>query len=446
MKKMMIMLTALFWMAVSASAMSYEQARQQALFLTDKMAYELNLTEEQYEAAYEVNLDYLMSVNTQDDLYGSYWTYRNLDMSYILFDWQYRLFCEATYFYRPLYWSAGYWHFGIYARYPHRDYFYFGRPVFYASYRGGHAWHVVGGRGYYYGRRDHFRPVGRTHFGMHDRYPYRDYFYFGHPHFYTVYRGGHSWHNNGGHSWYHGRDFHGTNHHSGGHWGMRDGHQRGDYRNGFDHHKGGSHGNNNSGNNRGNHGNNNSNHGNNNSNYGGSNSNHGNSGSNHGGSLNNNNGTRFGGTRSSTRTTTAPTTGSSTGGTRTTATPNHTFKPNGQSVSRQSGTGLSTRSTTTTTRSTTVTPRSSSIGTSTRSANPSSTRSSSGFGSSRSSSSVGTSHSTPSRSNFSSSRSSSFGSSRSSSSFGSSRSSSSFGGSRSSSRGSSGSFGGSHKK
>jgi len=85
-------------------------------------------------------------------------------------DWQWRTFCAASYFYRPLYWRDGFWHFGIYARYPHRDYFYFGRPVFYASYRGGHAWHVIGGRGYYYGRREYFRPVGRTHFGMLDRW------------------------------------------------------------------------------------------------------------------------------------------------------------------------------------------------------------------------------------------------------------------------------------
>ena len=48
--------------AVAASAMSYSQAREQALFLTDKMAYELNLTDDQYEAAYEINLDYLLSV------------------------------------------------------------------------------------------------------------------------------------------------------------------------------------------------------------------------------------------------------------------------------------------------------------------------------------------------------------------------------------------------
>ena len=57
--------------ALSASAMSYEQARERALFLTDKMAYELNLNDEQYEAAYEVNLDYLMSINTYDDIYGT---------------------------------------------------------------------------------------------------------------------------------------------------------------------------------------------------------------------------------------------------------------------------------------------------------------------------------------------------------------------------------------
>ena len=59
----MIALTVLFAATVSANAMSYEQARDQALFLTDKMAYELNLTQDQYEAAYEINLDYLLSID-----------------------------------------------------------------------------------------------------------------------------------------------------------------------------------------------------------------------------------------------------------------------------------------------------------------------------------------------------------------------------------------------
>ena len=150
--------------------MSYEQARNEALFLTDKMAYELNLTDEQYEAAYEINLDYLMGVTGRDDVFGTYWERRNLDLSYVLLDWQWNAFIAATYFYRPLYWEAGYWHFGIYRRYPHRDYFYFGRPHFYVTYHGGHAWHRVGGPGYYHGHRDHFRPPHKEHFGMHDRW------------------------------------------------------------------------------------------------------------------------------------------------------------------------------------------------------------------------------------------------------------------------------------
>ena len=170
MKKMFFALMVMLTSTLAASAMSYEQARNEALFLTDKMAYELNLTDEQYEAAYEINLDYLMGVAGRDDVFGTYWERRNLDLSYILYDWQWNAYIAASYFYRPLYWEAGYWHFGIYRRYPHRDFFYFGRPHFYATYRGGHAWHIHGTHGYYYGRREHFRPVRREHFGMHDRW------------------------------------------------------------------------------------------------------------------------------------------------------------------------------------------------------------------------------------------------------------------------------------
>ena len=164
----------LLTVALSTMAMSYEQARDRALFLTDKMAYELNLNDEQYEAAYEVNLDYLMSISTYDDLYGTYWTRRNMDLSYILFDWQYNAFCSAAYFYRPLIWTNGVWRFSIYARYPNRTYFYFGRPAFYVTYYGGHSWHRNGGRSWYHGRTFGPRP-GESRFGMRDRYDRGDF-------------------------------------------------------------------------------------------------------------------------------------------------------------------------------------------------------------------------------------------------------------------------------
>ena len=163
----MFALLAMLTIATSVKAMSYEQARREALFLTDKMAYELNLNDAQYEAAYEINLDYLMGVTSRDDVYGPYWTRRNLDLSYILLDWQWSAFQAATYFYRPLYWSAGCWHFGVYGRY-HRTYFYFSHPTVYVSYRGGHSWRSNGGRSYYYDRRHDFHH-GDRHYGMRDR-------------------------------------------------------------------------------------------------------------------------------------------------------------------------------------------------------------------------------------------------------------------------------------
>lgn len=175
MKRLFATIVMVLGFAVAASAMSYSQAREQALFLTDKMAYELNLTDDQYEAAYEINLDYLLSVNSDDELYGDYWRWRNIDFSYVLLDWQYRMFCEAAYFYRPLYFSAGVWHFAIYARYPHRDYFYFNRPTVYVSYRGGHSWRQNNGSSWYSGRTFGSRRGGDAHFGMRDGFKRGDY-------------------------------------------------------------------------------------------------------------------------------------------------------------------------------------------------------------------------------------------------------------------------------
>lgn len=166
---MMIALMSLLTFAAKGNAMSYEQARNEALFLTDKMAYELNLTEDQYEAVYEINLDYLMGVTSYDDVYALGWERRNSDLAFVLFDWQLTAYRTASYFYRPLYWHGGYWHFGIYARYPRRDFFYFGRPVFYASYRGGHSWRMNGNRSWYQPRRHIYAPKHhRNHFGMKD--------------------------------------------------------------------------------------------------------------------------------------------------------------------------------------------------------------------------------------------------------------------------------------
>ena len=101
MKKMMIM-AMMMVMTITANAMSYTAAKNEALFLSDKMAYELDLTDAQYDAVYEINLDYLMSVNGCNDVYGAWWSRRNTDLQFVLTAYQYNKYIGLSYFYRPL--------------------------------------------------------------------------------------------------------------------------------------------------------------------------------------------------------------------------------------------------------------------------------------------------------------------------------------------------------
>ena len=136
MKKMMIM-AMMMAMTITANAMSYTAAKNEALFLSDKMAYELNLTDTQYDAVYEINLDYLMSVNGRNDAYGTWWNRRNADLKYVLTAWQYEKYMDMSYFYRPLTWKNGSWTFNVYSHYSNKSHFYKARPKAYASYKGG---------------------------------------------------------------------------------------------------------------------------------------------------------------------------------------------------------------------------------------------------------------------------------------------------------------------
>jgi hypothetical protein len=136
--KRLILLTTLLAASLTMSALPIDVAQREALFLTDKMAYELELTDEQYELAYEINLDYFLSINHRGDILGTWWTRRNADLRYILSDFQYNLFIGLSYFYRPISWYRGGWYYPIYTRYVNRSYYYRPRPHGYTIYRGGH--------------------------------------------------------------------------------------------------------------------------------------------------------------------------------------------------------------------------------------------------------------------------------------------------------------------
>ena len=145
-------------LTISANAMSYEDVKDEAYFLTDKMAYELSLTDEQYEAVYEINLDYLLCLNKADDLFGVYWERRNADLRLVLSDWQYEKYLTIEYFYRPVRWEADAWVFVIYSHYA-RDLFYFTHPNAYATYLGGNCFKNV----HFYADRIPHKPASPEH-------------------------------------------------------------------------------------------------------------------------------------------------------------------------------------------------------------------------------------------------------------------------------------------
>ena len=172
MKRYLLTLLIVLAGTLSAKAISYNEARDRAWFLTDKMAYELNLTPDQYDRVYQVNLDYFMSIAYEADCYGVYWNYRDTDLRYILWDWQYRLYVTLDYFYRPIRWIRAAWHYPICDHYRY-GYYYYERPRVYVSYHGcnwkrrGHndvspyrGWRAERGPGMR-DRYDNNRPSGR---------------------------------------------------------------------------------------------------------------------------------------------------------------------------------------------------------------------------------------------------------------------------------------------
>ena len=134
----MMILAVMMVMTISANAMNYNAAKHEALFLSDKMAYELNLTAAQYEAVYEINLDYLMSLNGHGDVFGIWWDRRNTDLRFVLNTWQFDKYMRLAYFYRPVTRKAGNWTFAVYSHYD-RGHFYYAHPKVFVTYKGGNS-------------------------------------------------------------------------------------------------------------------------------------------------------------------------------------------------------------------------------------------------------------------------------------------------------------------
>ena len=160
------------FVAGSCMAMSKSKIRKSARFLTDRMAYELDLTVQQYDDCYEINYDFIKATNyiMDDVVYGyrdaiyQYYQlldYRNEDMRYVLTYYQYNKFINSEYFYRPIYSTGTRWALRIYTIYSNHNFYFFDAPYHYKIYDGGHS-RIHFSNGFY---NDRYR--GLDHFTEH---------------------------------------------------------------------------------------------------------------------------------------------------------------------------------------------------------------------------------------------------------------------------------------
>lgn len=136
MKKFMTIMALMVTIVTSAAAMTFNEAREHALFLTDKMAYELGLSSAQLNNVYEINLDFVIGVAIQGERPSICQSRRDADMRFVLSDYQYHLYKKTKYFYRPMSNSRNVWSFTIYNYYTDRHHMYSNRPSRYQDYKG----------------------------------------------------------------------------------------------------------------------------------------------------------------------------------------------------------------------------------------------------------------------------------------------------------------------
>lgn len=138
MKKLIITLVLVLAAVVNVNAMSKYRASREARFLTDKMAWELDLSYSQMEDVYEINYDYFRSLVSVYDNYTLAYEIRNEELSFVLTPRQWTRFMAIEYFYVPVRVRSYSWYFPIHNHYS-KDHFYYDAPHAYSHYSGGHA-------------------------------------------------------------------------------------------------------------------------------------------------------------------------------------------------------------------------------------------------------------------------------------------------------------------
>lgn len=132
--------------AANAQPMSVYSMRNNARFLTDRMAYTLGLSAAILDDLYYINYDYICGVNDYLDAVALGYRYddymeviyaRDRALRRLLTERQWALLMTYDYFYRPISFADHRWNFSIYLHDRRMDRFFYRAPRLFDDYRGG---------------------------------------------------------------------------------------------------------------------------------------------------------------------------------------------------------------------------------------------------------------------------------------------------------------------
>lgn len=163
--RILLVTAGLLIFSLPALASRLGDIRLHARFLTDRMAYELRLSPQQYNDVFEINFDFLTAVDPlTDDMargyryaYDRYYRYldmRNDDLRWVLAGSIYTRLMRIDYFFRPLCIIDHSCHLRVYRVYTDHSHFHFRRSAHYFTYHGAHCRSHYGGASYY---RKHYK-------------------------------------------------------------------------------------------------------------------------------------------------------------------------------------------------------------------------------------------------------------------------------------------------
>lgn len=118
MRQLIISIATALMVILPAKAQRLGNISIEAQYITDKMMLELGINNDLRGSILRLNMNYLNGINSYRDINSKIWKQRNKELKRLMDSRQWKRYCDAYYFYRPIEWQNNAYVHNIYNKYP----------------------------------------------------------------------------------------------------------------------------------------------------------------------------------------------------------------------------------------------------------------------------------------------------------------------------------------